>query len=349
MTRKVEIEDWKNLSSIVDTIYRSNKLLSPYQSYRFLDTVGLGKKDTAPFEGMGYKPITFVLYRDESPVCVAPYYVKKSKSATTQFRIVPRGYFTSAGHLDFIYTPDYTQEDHDFLMKEIHGHFDNNVEIVFDRVSEKSSVYLYAKNNQTLKMKPSEMVTILLPDSYDAWFGSLSKSVRQNIRTSYNRLITDKKEYEFHFYTVDEKPSPDVCKDMLKLFCRRLCEHSKKSTFILKNVLCFLKKRNGMTVGIHESPYFTAGTVYISDGNKRDLVAFFTGFVGNDRRILVPRLSINMDYSRYSPGALLINETMKRIIPDENRNYSEFDLQRGDEPYKFSYGGTQYYNQEWIE
>lgn len=67
--------------------------------------------------------------------------------------------------------------------------------------------------------------------------------------------------------------------------------------------------------------------------------------VGNDGKILVPRLSINMDYRRYSPGGLLINETIKYISLKEFR---EFDLQRGDESYKYNYGGTDYQNHSWI-
>ena len=56
----------------------------------------------------------------------------------------------------------------------------------------------------------------------------------------------------------------------------------------------------------------------------------------NQNCYYVPRLCINNQFSRYSPGIVLLNEVVKVLI-DEGVRY--FDLMRGDEPYKTAMGG----------
>lgn len=335
--RHVEIIPWEALQDIADDIYEKNAYLSPYQSYHFLSIAGIGKVDKNPFACIGYKPCNFVLFRDKKAMAIAPLYYKRVKSGTT--KLLLRGHFTSAGHLDFIYREDFTKEDYDFLIKEIGKHFENCT-LEMDRVSERSLTYKYAAASGAVRMVPSKMVSIPLPDTYDQWYHSLSKSVRQNIRTSYNRMNTDGKTFSFKLY-YGQCPEKRVNQDILRLFARRLCQHSKIKSRLLEKYLYFTKSRHPMTKGIDTDKNYIGAVLYI-DGI---LAAFFSGFVGNDDRILVPRLAINLDFNRFSPGGILINESIKAIKSETfERNITELDLQRGDEPYKYSYGGVEYYD-----
>lgn len=54
----------------------------------------------------------------------------------------------------------------------------------------------------------------------------------------------------------------------------------------------------------------------------------------------VPRLAINDEYYFYSPGVLLVNETMKWIYGQDD--VSILDLCRGTEKYKTDMGGIVY-------
>ena len=50
----------------------------------------------------------------------------------------------------------------------------------------------------------------------------------------------------------------------------------------------------------------------------------------------IPRLCIDEQYSRYSPGIVLVNEVAKRLIA---MRVEVMDLMEGDEPYKLTMGG----------
>ena len=62
------------------------------------------------------------------------------------------------------------------------------------------------------------------------------------------------------------------------------------------------------------------------------------------KSVIIPRLSINDDFLKYSPGIVLINETAKKLA--ENKNIDNLDLSKGDEKYKLSMGGEVYYTMD---
>lgn len=61
----------------------------------------------------------------------------------------------------------------------------------------------------------------------------------------------------------------------------------------------------------------------------------------NDNEIMIPRLSIDIKYARYSVGNLLINETIKYLT--NSKGYEVFDLAQGNEPYKYVMGGVEHF------
>ena len=71
------------------------------------------------------------------------------------------------------------------------------------------------------------------------------------------------------------------------------------------------------------------------DGN---LAAFMSGFKNQERTtLIIPRLSINGDFLFYSPGLMLVNETIKFLY--KQTSIRELDLSQGTEKYKFDMGG----------
>lgn len=73
------------------------------------------------------------------------------------------------------------------------------------------------------------------------------------------------------------------------------------------------------------------------------LAAFMSGLV-KDNVFVVPRLSINNEYRRYSPGIILINEAIKYFISDTK--ITILDLSQGQESYKYNMGGKEHYTYE---
>ena len=72
------------------------------------------------------------------------------------------------------------------------------------------------------------------------------------------------------------------------------------------------------------------------------IAGFCAGFASRDGKIILPFVSINSAFKRYSPGGILITETIKYLIT--NTDYKYFDLSRGNEKYKYDYGGTEHFN-----
>lgn len=231
--RYVKIYKWVELKEIHNSIYCNNKMLTPYQSYEFLRIVGLGKNDKNPFQTIGYKEQNFVLFDQENkPIAIAPLYSKKING---KYYVIFRGYMTSAGHLDLIYSPQFSYDDYTFLLKEIKKYYREGI-LQFDRIPDFSLTYKYARLEEKYEINSSTMVTIKLPTTYEEWLKSLSKSVRQNLRTAYNHLKTDGKTIKYSFY-YKKKPSVEVNKDIIHLFSKRLCEHSKINSKLVETLL----------------------------------------------------------------------------------------------------------------
>lgn len=70
--------------------------------------------------------------------------------------------------------------------------------------------------------------------------------------------------------------------------------------------------------------------------------AFMTGFATNFNEIVFPIVSMNSLFKQYSPGKVMINETIKYL--QGHKSNMILDLSRGDERYKFEMGGSKHYN-----
>ncbi len=67
--------------------------------------------------------------------------------------------------------------------------------------------------------------------------------------------------------------------------------------------------------------------------------AFLSGLFSEDS-LIVPRLSIDKEYQRYSPGMLLVVETIKHL--QANTKIRTLALSQGDEKYKYQLGAVEH-------
>lgn len=172
-------------------------------------------------------------------------------------------------------------------------------------------------------------VAIILSKDFDSYLSLLSKSVRQNIRTAFNRLKIDGRSIELRIFPGGQSKIPTS--EIISLYCERHSKkYSVKSSYIKK---WYLKKCHFATKFYKKSENALTAVLFID--NK--FAAFLNG-VTNDFRIIIPRLSINEDYLRYSPGLLLIHEVIKYLI--ESTSIRVFDLGVGEEKYKYDLGGV---------
>lgn len=235
--------------------------------------------------------------------------------------------------------------------------------IILSRVKDSSGFALLSNsiNGYELIGKTS-CVDISFAESFKDWFSNLSKSQRQNIRTSYNRCLKDGLLIDFRIikknriqsveFTMpfDESNEPaEINGDFIGC--------SRRSLFNKMMSLYFVRheKRYGVKTNIFKRFYLryinfsSTNTFYDESATSfllfmnGSLVAFMSGFSNEDgNQFIVPRLSIDGHYSYYSPGVVLICETIRYL--SSKTSIRVLDLSQGVESYKLRMGGKQYNN-----
>ena len=170
---------------------------------------------------------------------------------------------------------------------------------------------------------------------YQEYFNSLSKSNRQNIRTAYNKLTKDDKEYHLEClqgFSINKT----IIKQQIGIYNKRALEQrAKRRSIITKFKQLYF---NPITVACMRLDNAISFNFYI---NNR-IAAFMIGFKTNFNSIVIPRLAIDSEFAKYMPGKLLINEAIKYLVA--HSDIRNIDLSRGDEKYKYDMGGKTHYN-----
>lgn len=179
----------------------------------------------------------------------------------------------------------------------------------------------------------TENVSIDFSGGHDTWFQTLSKSTRQNLRTAYNRLEKDGKSVRVEV-NYGGQFSHTLMNRLMDIYIKRHNERYEVKTSALKSV--YLRYLDFSTRALIKNPSAFHICVYIADR----IAGFCSGYIDRNS-FVVPRLSIDNDFSRYSPGYLLINEAIKWFDANCNRVHM-IDLSEGAEKYKLDLGGTIY-------
>ena len=148
--------------------------------------------------------------------------------------------------------------------------------VLIDRVRENSLIYKYTRELfPSLEYSQSVCVAIDFKDGYEAWFSSLSKSIRQNIRTAYNHLTTDGKTYEARI--IKGKLDRSVQEQVNWLYAIRASQYRRKPKIYAVS-LYITKRMNPIYRTLKTSQNAITALFYI-DGK---LSAFCSGFPSNN-------------------------------------------------------------------
>lgn len=230
---------------------------------------------------------------------------------------------------DFIYAPGFSEKDYLEAIETLLAHL--NGKITFNWIAENSYIYQYAKKTNVESFHEIANVEIDILSDYDTYNASLSKNTRQNIRTAYNRLAKDEICLRFEF--IQGKMDRKRLNKTMDIYNNRHSDrYGLKVSFLKK---WYLKYFDFVTVFCKKSEKTCNALLYFND----EMVAFFTGLRENDK-IIIPRLSIVGEYGRYSPGIILINETIKELHKQGEIQF--LDLSKGEEKYKYTMGGNKY-------
>ncbi len=335
-SRWEKLKHLKSLETDWDMIYTSNPDLSPYQSFAFNRAI-MGVSRLSP-RRYNRSPRFFVFYGIKGEVrLIAPLFVRGGRSVKTVTLITDH---MPAGCSDLIYPPDLTQQEFDTALTLI-GRDLNDPVFIFRKVNQSSQLNRYIRQGALDLNQSSKQicVEISIHESYNKYWNSLRKSARDNITTSHNRLAKDGHTCEVKLLQGD-KLSRGTIRTIMDIYLKRRfeCEYEGVRSMMLGFSKRYL---NPVTRALrHSNNSFCA--ILDVDGM---LAAFCAGFERSRGRIVLSFLAIDSNWGRYSPGGLLITETMKQLIAQQN--HTTLDLTRGDEAYKFRYGGKEYFNYDY--
>ena len=330
MGLRLESAPWKTLRTVFEELQKNNEFLNPYSEYDFLHKIRKTANIRRLRESKKFKIESYVVYNNDKAILIAPLLVSKKKK-----RIYLLGEFSSVGHLDFVYSASATLQEVSSAIDLVLGNYPGYAFCV-DRISQFSMIRQIFDAKNILPTAQDICVKIDL-SSYNEWYTNLNKSCRQNLRTSYNRLNSDNVELSFKLF-VNETPPKKLWKDNISLFSKRILEHTKLPKFLLYPMVLF-KRSEVFGKALYTAKNNIFANVYLNG----TLAATLNGVLANDGRAVITRLSINTDLGRYSPGGLLLNETIKEVC-SKYPFIKAIDLSRGDEPYKYTYGGENHYN-----
>lgn len=245
--------------------------------------------------------------------------------------------------VDFIYNPNVSRELHQEAFGVLLDHWKRNgvTEVRWNYLETAAKSYDYAKaylldDNQAVE---SVLIPLAAP-SFEEHFSDLSKGTRQNIRTAYNRSKRDGRSLEFHIYQAVEGWSEKATEELKAIRKQHLDVYLKRQATRYDHgdiIFRLFKRKADFLHGVISSPYGFMADITL-DGQ---IAAFMHGY-SNQRRnsIEIPRLALNPEFSFYSPGILLVVETLKYLYQTSDR--PSLDLCRGTEQYKLSLGGELY-------
>ncbi len=313
-------EKWKML-------YELNEDLTPYQSDRYAQ---IAYSNYLPYEiVLKARPVFFEIVDNNETIMIIP--LCKNWFTNKYFAF---GYHATYGYIDFIYSKEISEGKLEeclcLLAQELKG-----CSLSLNRLRENSHLCRHLME----RYKPKETIScthIDLAASYDDYFTSISKKTRQHIRVAYRKLQEENKEVSLKL--IYRQPlSEEELSRMIDLYAvRRKSRYGHNEGLIYKN---FLKKFDICSMAMKKLDNSAHFILYI-DGCQ---VAFCNGFISQDNHsIILPRLAIDVEYARFSPGILLLNESIIKIC--ELRIAECIDMIHGEERYKFEMGAEAHYS-----
>lgn len=324
----------EKLENIWDGLFSDGDDMTPYQSFSWNKNVAdCYKSNTYIF--LNFTVRYFVCFRDNKPVVIAPIALAKNKNGDSYTQLL--GQYTKSGELNFVYGKDADDEDFRFLIEYIMKAYPH--EIRFYEVGDFTKLGRFlSKYQEATKISDRMCVKCNVPATKEENYGALSKSVRQTIRTTNNRLEKDGipcKTEIFKGYNFSDSELQEID----ALYNKREAEWNNSElktgegsgASLIKQIIGLFFKNKDALINYSQNSDF----VYVRCTIDGKLAGFFFGITDINGYCIVPTLAINSDYSKYSPGLLMIHHFLNDAI--ENESLKTFDLSRGDEIYKSRY------------
>lgn len=260
------------------------------------------------------------------------FYVTKSKKGniiTFAHLLGPSDYY------DVLHTLTVTSEQLRYMLQQIEKDY-KAIASKFIHIKASSLIYQAIEGLPGVELSSLDCVAIKLPDTYEIYFQNLSKSVRQNIRTAYNRASKNKVSFQLEVFTKEDRDQINW-EHLKELYQKR--NHLRKQKMYWKSALyyqldyLFGKEKDLFDYEATKETDFTLAVLKMNE----EIATYFFGFQTNNN-LEINRVVINDYFKFYSPGLILFNEFIQQNI----QHLDLIDLTVGDEKYKFDLGGEKH-------
>lgn len=326
----------EKINRLWQELYDNNEDLSWFQSYNWNLLLEKNFKSLAWTEYL----LTKIHYVVIDNKIIFPIELKHAKK-----KLCFLGQSTCSDYLSAIYSKELTVTE---LKSYIIRFCDiyKGYHIILDRINQANRLreaLMEISQDGLWKIKEKDCVCVpIITDKSNSFYDSLSKSARQNYRTAKNRLLKDGHQYYIECsYGVVGKERTQLLESIYKNRTREYETAAFRTLFTrsIRKLLKFFRiesKQDLVSVysGQHDVLY---GIIYIDN----IIAAFFIGnFNNNKKSASIVRVSTNMDFYKYSPGQILLVESIESL----RSHLDFFDLTRGTESYKMKLGGIIHHN-----
>ena len=268
-------------------------------------------------------------FRDENLVGIAPLFLTENVLGKPALMFV--GSIEVSDFLDFITEPqdlpEFISGLLDFLINEAELPRWELLDL-YNLLEDSSSLGILReeaekrgwKHNQ-VHLQPSPFIT--LPGDYDTYLAGIDKKQRHEIRRKMRNVAQSPMESDL--YTTTNR---DALKGDVDAFIEMMAQDPNKRAFLTPH----------MQQHIHNTAQiaYDQGWLQLSfltmDGNK---AAAYLSFQF-DNRLWLYNSAWEWEYRDYSPGWVLLAHLIKWSV---DNHLDELDFMRGDEPYKYKFGG----------
>ncbi|MCM1075854.1 MAG: GNAT family N-acetyltransferase [Bacteroides sp.] len=174
-------------------------------------------------------------------------------------------------------------------------------------------------------------------EDFDSYYGSLNKKLRHNIKTRSNHFTHGDLTCELKVYTRHNPPSTEYWEKIWRLFFKRKNVWRKREVTIFRRFMCAVETRRECAGGMKTMSFNELDETILFVFEINGEPSAFAFLYMSNGYIVVPKLAIDTEQRAHAPGILMLKEIMRWCY---DRGVKDFDLCRGEEPYKQQMGAV---------
>ncbi len=207
---------------------------------------------------------------------------------------------------------------------------------IFNDIPESSPFFesLAQFSNHVSRVRCSYNLYLSAFSDFDSYKKTLSKSLRQTLRTARNHLSrTDN--WRFVIYDDTSQIKTSLVYKLWKLYYVRRNEWKNRSKFKSNSLFIMFRALEAFFTDPFSQILSKSDNVRLCALEIEGIPVAFAIYFLYENNMIIPRLAIDSRYSKFAPGFVMLEEMIRWAIDSGIEN---FELGRGDEAYKTRIG-----------